>query len=117
MNSLDEFVIEYPDLEEVQLKLACKFPSVSEIKFSNCAGAIDGIFIWMLTPLEEDAATAGCGRWKFFCGRKGKFELNCQAISEAVVSFWICWLDYPALHLIVLHSRQAICMRDWRGGC
>jgi hypothetical protein len=82
MNSLDEFIIEYPDSEEAQLKLACKFQGVSEVKFSNCAGAIDGILIWILKSLEEDAAAAGCGRRKFFCGRKGKFGLNCQTVSD-----------------------------------
>jgi hypothetical protein len=43
MNNLDVFNIEYPDSEEVQLELARKFQSVSEVNFSNCAGAIDGI--------------------------------------------------------------------------
>jgi len=55
---------------------------VSEVNFSNCAGAIDGNLIWILKPLEEDAANAGCGRKKFFCGCKGKFRLNCQAVSD-----------------------------------
>ena len=45
VNSLDDFIIEYADSEEAQLKLACKFQSVSEVKFSNFAGAIDGILI------------------------------------------------------------------------
>ena len=76
MNNLDVFNIEYPDSEEVQLELACKFQSVSEVNFSNCAGAIDGILIWILNPSEEDASNAGCG------GRKGKFGLNCQAVSD-----------------------------------
>jgi hypothetical protein len=82
VNNLDEFIIEYPDSEEVQLEIACKFQSVSELNFSNCAGAIDGILIWILKPSEEDATNAGCGRKKFFCGRKGKFGLNCQADSD-----------------------------------
>ncbi len=72
------------------MKLACKFQSVGKVKCSNCAGAIDGILIWILKPLEEDAAAAGCGRQKFFCGRKGKFELICQAVSD--VRGWI--LDF-----------------------
>jgi hypothetical protein len=54
-NNLDEFIIEYPDSEEVQLEIARKFQSVSEINFRNCAGAIDGILIWILKPLKEDA--------------------------------------------------------------
>jgi hypothetical protein len=52
MNSLDEFIIEYPDSEEAQLKLACEFQSVSEVKFSYCTGAIDGILIWILKPSD-----------------------------------------------------------------
>jgi hypothetical protein len=82
VNSLDEFIIEYPDSEEAQLKLASEFWSVSEIKFSNCAGAIDGILIWIFKNLEVDAVEADCGRRKFFCGCKGKFGLNCQTVSD-----------------------------------
>jgi hypothetical protein len=55
---------------------------VSKVQFRNCAGAIDSILLWILKPSEEDAAKAGCGRRKFFCGRKGKFGLNCQAVSD-----------------------------------
>jgi hypothetical protein len=59
VNNLDVFIIEYPDSEDVQLEIACKFQSVSEVNFSNCAGAIDGILIWILKPLLEDAVNAG----------------------------------------------------------
>ncbi len=55
---------------------------MSEVQFSNCAGAIDGILIWILEPLEEDANNAGCRQRIFFCGRKGKFGLNCQAVFD-----------------------------------
>jgi hypothetical protein len=45
---------------------------VSEVQFSNIAGAIDGILIWILKPLEEDANNAGCGRRNFFLWSQGK---------------------------------------------
>ena len=45
MDNLDELLIEYPDSEEVQLEIACKFQIVSEVNFSNCTGAIDSILI------------------------------------------------------------------------
>ena len=51
VNNLDVFIIEYPDSEDVQLEIARKFQSVSEVNFSNCAGVIDGIIIWILKPL------------------------------------------------------------------
>ncbi len=66
MNSYDEFIIKYPASETAQLKIACEFQNVSEVQFSNCASAIDGILIWILKPLEEDANNAGCGQRIFF---------------------------------------------------
>jgi hypothetical protein len=45
VNSCDEFSIEYPASETAQLKIAHEFDNVSEVKFNNCAGAIDGILI------------------------------------------------------------------------
>ncbi len=36
----------------------------------------------MLKPSAEEAERAGVGRKKFLCGRKGKFGLNCQAVSD-----------------------------------
>ena len=62
VNSCDEFSIEYPASETAQLKIAHEFENVSEVKFNNCGGAIDGILIWILKPSEEDANDAGCGR-------------------------------------------------------
>jgi len=82
VNSCDEFSIEYPASETAQLKIAHEFENVSEVKFNNCAGAIDGILIWILKPSKEDANDACCRRRKFICGHKGKFGLNCQAVSD-----------------------------------
>ncbi len=62
VNTFDEFGIEYPASEIAQLKIAEEFEKVREVKFNNCADAIDGILIWTLKPSEEDANDAGCGR-------------------------------------------------------
>jgi hypothetical protein len=96
VNSLDEFIIEYPNLEDNQLKLAHEFQNVSKVQFSNCAGAIDGILIWMLKPSEEDAAKAGCRRRKFFLWSQGEvwIELPCRfRCPWSVFGFvnWIAW--------------------------
>ncbi len=45
VNTFDEFDIEYPASEIAQLKIAEEFEKVSEVKFNNRAGAIDGILI------------------------------------------------------------------------
>ena len=70
VNSCDEFSIEYPASETAQLKIAHEFENVSQVKFNNCASAIDGILIWISKPSEEDANEAGCGRRDFFVIRE-----------------------------------------------
>ncbi len=66
MNTFDEFSIEYPASETAQLKIADKFEKVSEVKFNNCAGAINGILIWTFKPSKDYVNEAGCGRTKCF---------------------------------------------------
>lgn len=82
INHCEEFFIEYPDCHEKQQRIAAEFNGASGVDFDNCAGAIDGILIWIHKPSESDAATSGCGRKKFLCARKHKFGLNCQAVSD-----------------------------------
>jgi hypothetical protein len=42
--------------------------------------------------------------------------LNCQAISDIRGQVLDFGLDYPVLYMTVLHLREAIGMRNWRGG-
>jgi hypothetical protein len=83
VNSFPEFHISYPSFFVEEEKIAqqgCKVAST--VGFNNCAGAIDRILIWMLKPSAEEAERAGVGKKKFLFGRKGKFGLNCQAVSD-----------------------------------
>jgi hypothetical protein len=82
VNSHAPFFIEYPADVSKQLKIAKDFKDVSAIPFDNCAGAIDGILIWIEKPSEKEAKKAGIGRKKFLCTRKNKFGLNCQAVAD-----------------------------------
>jgi hypothetical protein len=77
INTIPAFQINYPSPAVEQDKIAQGFKSASTVGFDNCAGAIDGVLIWMLKP----TAKAGVGQKKTFCGRKNKFGLNCQAVS------------------------------------
>jgi hypothetical protein len=81
-NQVPEFYIEYPKSHIEQKATAKGFEEKSNVGFSNCAGCIDGILIWTHKPLEKDAEMSGVGRKKFLCSQKGKFGLNCQAISD-----------------------------------
>ena len=82
VNNIDEFKIEYPESAEEQEKIAQEFNCVSAANIDICAGAIDGILIWMAKPTSKQAEKAMVNQGKFLCGRKGKFGLNCQAVSN-----------------------------------
>ena len=82
VNELQIFDIKYPESAEEQRKIARQFQSVSSANFNICAGAIDGILIWIKKPTSANANRAGSGQMRFLCGRKGKFGLNCQAVSD-----------------------------------
>ena len=50
---------------------------------SKCsAGAIDGILIWIRKPSQKNYMDNGCDKCKFYCGRKKKHGLNCQAVCN-----------------------------------
>ena len=62
VNLLPEFQIEYPKSHTEQMNIARGFEQASAVGFSNCAGAVDGLLIWILKPTEKDASAAGIGR-------------------------------------------------------
>ena len=82
INVLPEFFVSYPSDPEEQKRIAANFRAASAVEFDNCAGAIDGVLIWIHRPTMKDAKAAGIGMKKLFCGRKHKFGLNCQAVAD-----------------------------------
>ncbi|KAL3786233.1 hypothetical protein HJC23_002484 [Cyclotella cryptica] len=81
-NTQSDWYISYPESHEEQLRIAMEFKDKSSVDFEWCAGAIDGIIIWMNRPTLKEAAKVGVDQQKFFCGRKHKFGLNCQAVCD-----------------------------------
>jgi hypothetical protein len=77
------FEISYPADHAKQRSIAQGIGNVSAVNFGCCAGAIDGILIWIhkLSPKECD--NSGFSAGKFLCGRKKNFGLNCQAVCDA----------------------------------
>ena len=82
VNKCPQFQISYPETLEEQRKIAAGFEAASTPGIRNCAGAIDGILIWMIKPSLKEAKKAGVDHKKFLCGRKHKYGLNCQAVSD-----------------------------------
>jgi hypothetical protein len=87
---------EYPVDWAAQQRIAAGFEQKSKAGFAVCAGAIDGILIWIKRPTLEDCEIAKCGAKKFFCGRKKKFGLNMQAPCNAEGCFLNVSIKHPA---------------------
>jgi hypothetical protein len=83
INRYPRFNIAYPDNHNRQRYIAEGLYKASSAGFRCCAGAIDGILIWVHKPSPKDCVDAGCSSDKFLCGRKKKFGLNCQAVCDA----------------------------------
>ena len=83
-----------PIITSSQQSIAESFGRVSAANFNCCAGAIDGILIWIHKPSKNDCIEAGCSSGKFFCGRKKKFGLNCQVVCDV----WGRILDISILY-------------------
>ena len=95
INEFAGFCLSYPTSHEKQHKIAAGFQKVSAAGFNCCAGAIDGILIWITKPSEEQCEKVGCSEAKFFCARKHKFGMNCQAICDVCGRFLDVSILYP----------------------
>ena len=82
VNGLTKLFIGYPTDHAEQKNIADSFRTASAVDFETCAGAIDGILIWINKPDEKDAKKSGISMAKLYCGRKHKFGLNCQAVAN-----------------------------------
>ena len=82
INKHPAFKIAYPTDHDKQRSIAAGFLEVSSAGFDCCAGAIDGILIWIHKPSPRDCLHNGCSPGKFMCARKKKYGLNCQAVCD-----------------------------------
>jgi hypothetical protein len=85
----------FPSDPEEQRAMAALFKAKSSAGIDCCVGAVDGILIWIHRPSETDCTTAACAPAKFFCGRKHKYGLNCQAVCDARGRFVDVSLVFP----------------------
>ena len=64
--------------------IANEFSHRSKAGFCNCIGCIDGMLVWTEKPSKKQCMEVGVDDGKFYCGRKGKFSLNLQAVETTV---------------------------------
>ena len=65
VNQKKEWYINYPKDHNEQLKIA-EFKAKSSVGFGVCAGAVDGILIWIHQPTLEEAKQVRVDQQKFF---------------------------------------------------
>ena len=95
LNKLPEFSISYPSCHLKQQEIAHGFEKKSVAGFDCCAGAIDGILIWIHKPTMKQCKEASCDAGKFFCGRKHKMGLNAQAVCDSKGRFLDIAIQFP----------------------
>ena len=88
--------LSFPQDHSTQRDLARQFLVRSQAGFDCCVGAVDGILIWVLQPSPACCKESKCDAAKFFCGRKHKFGLNCQAVADCRGRFLDMSIRYPA---------------------
>ena len=93
-NRTESFHIKYPEDHAEQRKIADGFMRVSQVNFSCVGGTIDGILVWIPKPSIKEAKRVRVDQQKFFCARKNKFGLNCQAVCDVRGRF----LDISIVH-------------------
>ena len=92
----NSFDIVFPRVHGAQRSMARQFFLRSQAGFDCCVGAVDGILIWILQPSPSCCKESKCDATKFFCGRKHKFGLNCQAVADCRGRFVDMSIRYPA---------------------
>jgi hypothetical protein len=90
------FNLVFPQDHDTQKALAQQFSLRSQAGFDCCVGAVDGILIWIQQPSPLCCKESKCDAAKFFCGRKHKFGLNCQAVADCRGKFLDMSIRYPA---------------------
>ena len=110
VNNHLEFQISYPLSVEEQEKIVAGFNKVNSIGFDVCAGAIDGILIWMQKPCFKEALRVGVGEKKISVD----VNISLASIVKLLPMSMERYLTSASLmalrQLIVLPSRLVICM-------
>ena len=83
-NSCKQLEFHFPMTQEQCKQVAQGFASRSNAGFNNCIGCIDGMLLWTEKPNASECQKVGVDSGKFFCGRKGKFELNLLRVCDSM---------------------------------
>jgi DDE superfamily endonuclease len=108
--------IVFPTGHAQQHAIARGFKAKLFAQFACCIGTVDGILIWIIHPSEAEARLSECDPGKFFCGRKHKFGLNCQAICDSRGRFLDISVMFPGSTSDVLAFEGTTIYEELKGG-
>jgi hypothetical protein len=83
VNDCESFQMEYLSCHIEQRWIAKEFENRSIAGFTNCGGCIDGMLLCLEKPTDEECQRVQLDLGKFYCGRKGKYGRNMQAVCDA----------------------------------
>lgn len=95
VNKCPDLDISYPVCHDKQRDLAKAFFDKSAAGIGCCAGATDGMLLWIEKPSLAECELAECAAKKFFCGRKHKYGLNMQGTCDADGKFLDVSVGHP----------------------
>ena len=95
-NACTTLQFSFPTTSDQCESIASEFSHRSKAGFRNCIGCIDGMLVWTEKPSKKQCMEVGVDDGKFYCGRKGKFSLNLQAVCDARRRFTYVSLQHPA---------------------
>jgi hypothetical protein len=96
INGHPSFNIEYPDKHGKQMSIARGFHEVSAAGFNSCAGAIDGVLIWIHKPSKRTVGTlAAMKENSIVVGRKNLVSIVrlCVTFEVGSWTFQFCIQD------------------------
>jgi hypothetical protein len=98
INECKQLRIQFPEdhCSIQQKQIAAAFKEKSAVGFNNCVGVIDGLVICSEKPTEKFVHMMKTGSRAFYCGRKGRFGYNMQAVCDAEGHFLSVWINHPA---------------------
>ena len=106
----------FPRNHAQQRQLAMEFANRSQAGFDCCVGAVDGILIWIIRPSPSCCNVSKCDATKFFCGRKHKFGLNCQAVADCQGRLLDMSIRYPSSTSDCLAFESSALFSELTGG-
>lgn len=96
VNMSQELNFCFPSDYNVQREVASEFAKKSKVGFSNCVGCIDGVLIWTDKPSDRQCKISKVDSGKYYCGRKGKYGFNMQAVCDSKRRFLDISIRHPA---------------------